>query len=111
MTEQKDLSKLLPNAEESAQFRELLEVDVAVYDFFRAKFNRTWHAVAAADPTLQDELATLRCLNSQLALACSRGDESDESECVRAYLADSLEYTIELHEHGGYAHGNLARAG
>lgn len=92
--------KVYPSDSERAELEQYLEIDAAIYEHFRAKFATTWAAARAADPTIDDDLALLRCLNAQLAAGCASGQEN--GHCHAAFLADSKVYTKKF-EHGGFA--------
>lgn len=93
-------AKVYPSDGEREQLEQYLEIDAAIYEHFRAKFTTTWAAARAADPTIDDDLALLRCLNAQLVDGCASGNQN--AQCQAAFLADSKAYTQQLH-HGGFA--------
>jgi len=88
----------LPTTDERETLRQLLKVDAAIYDHFRAKLTQTWDEQVRLDPTLNDDLDQLRCLNQQIEYACTvvRGPL-----CHHAYMADVDTYQRILKHHGG----------
>ena len=80
--------------------RSLLQVDYGIYNFFRDQMRGAWSAAVANDPTIEDDLTTLQCINTQLKAGCMH---AIGPTCHIAYQKDSAQYTRALHDHHGWA--------
>lgn len=86
-------SKVYPTDEQRAELQGMLQVDQAIYDHFRSKFEHQWQEAVVADPSVTEELARLQCLNQRLLTDCAGGRGP---RCHQAYLVESRDYAYKL---------------